>query len=349
MEAKNNKKEHNNSEDINISIDQARRFQIIEQCLKNNISSVLDLQIELESHNCGATSTSTIKHDLGDMRRLDAPIKSIKQKYYTYSDKSFSIKKFLPQFFTPAESEQLSASIVFLKQIQSHPLFEELEQFTNLLLKKYNLNTNMLSVVGFDHIDVIGTNYFPDILNYIIQKQCISIKYHPYNKDVRREIMSPYYLKQYNHRWYVLGLTNKAEKHDSKHVTILALDRIESICITEDFNYIENPGIDFETFFDDIYGVTHFENSSVEIIKLRVDESYLGYFETRPLHKKQIPKRKLGPDRIVTIPLQCNIELQNKLMTIADSVEVLEPAHLRNKIIERLETALEKQRNAMDD
>lgn len=292
MAAKNNKKEHNNSEDINISIDQARRFQIIEQCLKSGRQSLTELQVELETRGCNAASPSTVKHDIARMRQLGAPIKLIDKKFYVYDNENYTIKPLLTTILTPEECEEFAALMLFIKQIKNLPLFDSIQNLIESLLDRFNLDSEMFSYVGFDQQYVTGNNFFPFIMNHIMNKDKINITYKPFDDRLMTITMSPYYLKQFNQRWYVLGYSDNVPGLEGGHIINLALDRIQSTpVVVRNSPFVEKPkDLDFDTYFDDIYGVTHYEGAPIEDIKLRVDKSYLGYFETRPLHEKQIPR-----------------------------------------------------------
>ena len=60
-------------------------------------------------------------------------------------------------------------------------------------------------------------------------------------------IIHPYYLKQYNNRWYLIGLND----NEYKDITHLGLDRIQSIEQAHT-PFIENTFIeDFDEYFED--------------------------------------------------------------------------------------------------
>jgi len=338
---------------MEINKDKAKRFQIIEQLLKKGECTLGDIIFALTEQFGEEPSKSTVKQDIGGMRSKGAPIITVRQRFYTYSDKSFCINRVIPTFFDENESGILYQLVVFLKQMDTLPIYNTLINYLRPLMDKFDLNDDVLSVVGFHRVDVSGSYQFPEILKYILNKQRILIKYQPYGRESMEMTMSPYYLKEYNHRWYVLGYSDdNPDTQDKGGMVInLPLDRIEYAVLANDSKpFVENT-IDFETYFDDIIGVTHFEDEPREDVLLRADESYLGYLRTRPLHDKQHPGTQLkSPDQIITLPqLRYNKELENTLFAISSEVEVLGPKKLREKIIKRLKDALEKQEKALED
>jgi predicted DNA-binding transcriptional regulator YafY len=336
---------------MEINKDKAKRFQIIEQLLKKGECTLGDIIFALTEQFGEEPSKSTVKQDIGGMRSLGAPIKTVRQRFYTYSDESFCINRHIPTFFDEKESEILSQLVVFLKQMETLPLYEDIENYLEPLMSKFDLKNKVLSVVGFDHVEVLGKIWFPKILKYILKKQRILIKYQPYGRKSMEMTMSPYYLKQYNHRWYVLGYSDdNPDTQDKGGMVInLALDRIDNVVPANDSKpFVENISIDFKTYFDDIIGVTHLEEEKErEDVLLHVDDAYMGYLRTRPLHENQTVK---SAEKLVRLPkLRYNNELENTVFAISSKVEVLGPKKLREKIIKRLKDALEKQEKALED
>lgn len=344
----NNKKKDKDS----ISPKEIERFFVIDRCLREEGPGYtwqdLGEVLKAEGH---ASSRRSVLGSIKDMKAFyNAPISCDKSNFYTYTDREYSIReKMLVDTVSDDYNKDLAYALTFLKQMEDFPLYPEIEKALTPLFTKYNI-PDTLSVIGFDHQEVLGTNYFPDILDSIIQKKVISIVYQPYNKDDKTYTLSPYYLKQFNHRWYVFGQVPEDEKNESSAViTNLALDRIKKLNVANDQSFIENPGIDFKTYFDDIIGVTHIKNNKAANIWLQVNEDYRGYFETRPLHDKQKPQSTLGEDRLVHLPLCVNRELENKLFTLSSDVKILSPKWLQGKMIERLEKALDMQKKALEE
>jgi hypothetical protein len=72
--------------------------------------------------------------------------------------------------------------------------------------------------------------------------------------------MNPYFLKQYNKRWFLFGLNSF-----DKLLYTLPLDRIKKIDITKD-DYIENTIVNFSEYFEDIIGVSRrLEDNPIKI------------------------------------------------------------------------------------
>lgn len=80
-----------------------------------------------------------------------------------------------------------------------------------------------------------------------------------FGKDVRTVVVSPYHLKQYNNRWFLV-----AKRKDFDKMSNYAIDRIEGIKeTTRTFEPLDND-FDFEEFFSDVVGVSVVEGAPVE-------------------------------------------------------------------------------------
>ena len=159
--------------------------------------------------------------------------------------------------------------------------------------------------------------------------------YKPFDKDAFTLTFHPYYLKQYNNRWFALGL------NEEKQIATwnLALDRILSL--TECSNTYLNSTTDWEDHFYDVIGVTRRDDSLVQEVKLLFSQQQSAYISTKPLHASQ--KSSLNDDGtlLVRLKLILNYELESKLLSFGEGVEVLEPLELRDSVLNRIKLSNE--------
>lgn len=92
----------------------------------------------------------------------------------------------------------------------------------------------------------------------------------------------PYYLKQYNNRWFLFGITEQ----DKNNLINLPLDRIGSIEVV-DIPYIPNTKFNFEEYFEDVVGVSVPREGEPEKVVLKFDKRQYPYIITKPLHPSQ--------------------------------------------------------------
>lgn len=260
-----------------------------------------------------------------------------KRVYYRYEDINYSINN---QPISQQESIQLKETILMLNRFKGMPQFEWMQELLTRLEDSFQLKGTTERVVGFEENPYLkGLHFFSDLFNAIVNKQTLRIRYKRYEKDEKEFVFYPYFLKQYNNRWFLFGLN--PEYQSIIPITNLALDRIQQIEL-ENRPFIENKDIDFDEYFDDVVGVTIYEDKKVEKIILKVEKSLLPYIETKPLHGSQKLVKIEDGTGIIELSLKMNYELESLLLSYADRLNILEPLHLKETITQRAKQIIQK-------
>jgi len=222
-------------------------------------------------------------------------IRDGKRTYYRYSNKNYSINN---QPISQTEAMQLKDTIVMLNRFKGLPQFGWMEEILTRLEDTFKLKNNVESVVSFEeNIYLKGLEHFTELFNAIINKQSLNIEYNAAFGKSHNYAIHPYYLKQYNNRWFLFGLN---QKDDDNRIMNMAIDRIISFKPLS-IAYINNETIDFSEYFDDVVGVT-VTDGQTEIIRLKIDKKRYSYIETKPMHPTQRVIEK--NDRYVIIELK---------------------------------------------
>jgi predicted DNA-binding transcriptional regulator YafY len=202
----------------------------------------------------------------------------------------------------------------------------------------FNLKGNNEVIVGFEQNPYLkGLHHFTELFNAIQYKKVLEIEYQGYKQTSPvRTILHPYYLKQYNSRWFLLGLNETY-----KGISNLALDRIIAIQETKTA-YINNESINFDEYFEDVVGVSVIENAEPEKIILEVNKNLWSYIESKPLHGSQRIKVKTDSKVVIEITVQLNHELTALIFSYIDAIEVIEPQSLRDRFKSISETLHKK-------
>ncbi len=254
--------------------------------------------------------------------------------YYRYADLSFSIND---QPLNDAEVEQMRSALRIISRFAGTPQFEWVNEMIPKLEEKLGLIGQEQEVISFDtNIDLKGSHYLRSLFQAIVNKRVLKITYKDFKSPNPYDLVfHPYYLKQYNNRWFVFGWN---EETKNPHWN-LALDRIEKLKETTD-QYWEDQ-TDWEDYFYDIIGVTRLEDAKPVEVVLKFSPIIAPYVKTKPLHASQ--KQKDTEDgleiRLQVIP---NYELEKLLLSYADLVEVIAPDDLRKRIAEKLKNAAGK-------
>jgi len=236
-------------------------------------------------------------------------------KQYYYEPEGFSLTGVPIQ---QKDIELLTQAIAILKQINGLSSTREIELIIERLAEKIGVQVNDLDdIIVFDMVpDLKGIDHLHTLLNCIIQKQPIVLHYKPFNKDAFSYIFHPYFLKEFNNRWYVFGWNEEYEE-----IYNVPLDRIVAY---EDatVQYDESHRVSIHEYFKDIIGVTR-RNAPVEelVYKFKMPRGY--YVLTKPLHPSQEVIKQTKDMLIVKISVIPNKELEAVINSFGEDVEAI--------------------------
>lgn len=312
------------------------RYLALDKCLSNYSRKfyIEDLQkavcdyLTREKSEETTVSKRQIYDDLSQMRtspELNAPIESYwegQRKYYRYSEPGFSIVD-----LTDEELSSLEATVNMLASFWGMPQFDWMSRIIDKLKKKYKVSYTFRNILSFDsNVDLQGIERFQELFGYVNNEQPIIIEYAPFGKTPFRATVHPYCLKQYNNRWYLLGLVSDKEYHD---ISVFALDRITNVT-TSDSKFIPDTiMIDPEDYFYDVIGMTINKEAKKEKVVLRFAPCRYSFVTSKPIHPSQT---KNDQERTITINVIPNRELTATILGFGKDVEVLEPQSLRLEI-----------------
>ncbi len=253
--------------------------------------------------------------------------------YYRYSDENFSINK---RDFSEAELDKLDEALVMLNRLNGEAGFDWVSEFIANFEDKLGRSKSATSVIGYEKNPYLtGIENLSPLYNHIVHQQVLNISYRHFTRGEMNYTVHPYYLKQYNNRWFLFGITEQ----DKQNLINLPLDRISSIEVV-DIPYIPNTKFNFEEYFEDVVGVSVPREGEPEQVVLKFDKKQYPYIVTKPLHPSQAI---LDDDNcIVQLTVFLTRELESLIFSQGDQVEVLAPASLRDKFREKTKNLIEK-------
>ena len=319
------------------------RYKILDRCLNDrfrryNIDELLDAcNDKLELLGIIPVSKRQIYADIEYMKSdegFSAPIKSYQygtRKYLRYS-RDFSI---MATPISETELSQLQVAITSLHKYKGLPFYDWIDELLTKLQFKLGVRHDDENIIGFEqNKEMIGLRFLSDIINYTLKHIAISIIYKPYNKDEIVWTIHPYYLKQYNNRWFLMGWN---EQYND--LSIVPLDRIQLV-EQSDKKFRPNKDVDFDLYFNNIIGVSIEDNMEPVKIELQFSRNRFPYVLSKPLHHSQeIVSEEDGLIQITVIP---NKELISQLLWFGDDVEILSPESIREEISKKIESMSEK-------
>lgn len=274
------------------------------------------------------SSKNTILEDLRGIESNFPEARIIQKKsgrylFYEYEDKNFSI------YNIPLDDDgmaKLAQTIFILSKFEGMPNFEWIDEMIDHFKSSLNIPTTKDSVVGFDdNIYLKNRNHFSRLFSAIIAEQALIITYRPFGKDPIVYDFHPYYLKQYNKRWFLFGCVD-----GKSNLSNFPLDRIEDIS-NSTVSYLPNTRFDFNELFEDVIGVSNLFDD-VEVINFSVSSQSLDYIQTKPILPNQKPIEKRDNETIFEIRTIINRELIQLLMSYGSALTVLKPQRLVDMI-----------------
>ncbi len=255
-----------------------------------------------------------------------------KKTYYRYTDPGFSINK---QPLNQAELEKVKAALHILARFKGMPQFEWVNELLPKMEQTFLLEKDTHTVISFDHNQYLkGIDHLGRLFHAILYKQALWLRYQSFKRSEPKTYpLHPYYLKQYNNRWFIIGLAD-----DTSRLTTFALDRIIDIQDSETA-YTPNTTYDFDEYFEDIIGVTRMENTPLQIIKLAFDADIAPYILSKPMHGSQKIVSTNDQELVITLEVIPNYELQTLILSHGERVRVLAPADFQELIRQRLAKA----------
>ena len=195
------------------------------------------------------------------------------------------------------------------------------EQFNQAV--DFNVNT-----------ELTGIEFFNELLNSIINRNCVTIDYKPFSKNPVSVTVSPYVLKEYNNRWFLICRTLGRSNYFTN-----ALDRIRNVRPTPSATY-EEPDYEYiRDCFNSVVGITDAfrRDKKIEKIRLKVTKALFNYIETKPIHPDQeVRPLKDGKHYHIDLNLKVNYELIHLLIGLGSGLKVIYPKSLQKSVADEI-------------
>ena len=320
------------------------RLRVLDQCLRSGhaysgkeLTDFINRELERRGEPV-VTSRTTLMDDLLNIENEYHTVilrkKHGRQTTYQYEDSNFSI------FSTELSEDDilhLGQALDILRRFDGMPEADWVSELGARLNLCMNNRKEVRAAVGFESaVYNKGMEHFTPLFNAIRKKTTVELRYQSFKMtEPQTLIVHPYYLKQYNNRWFLFCCNG-----DYTNLSNYPLDRILSVKLAH-VPYRETH-IDFDEYFEDVIGVTKREGQQSEKVLLRFPKDEYPYVATKPWHGSQ--KKVAENESSVTIELDVviNYELEQKILSWGNYVEVLQPEILRQTISNRLSSAAKR-------
>ena len=323
------------------------RYKTIDKCLQNQyrqwtledlIEACNEALYEYEGKQ-NPVSKRTVQMDIQMMRSeklgYNAPIEVYDKKFYRYADEDFSITD-IP--LTETDINVLTETVSMLKQFKDFSLFADVSDILQRLEDKiYAEKTHSQPIIHLDKNEKLkGLHFLDSIYQAIVKKVVLNITYKSFKSTVAGSFQFyPLLLKEFNNRWFLIGKRNA-----NQPIVNLALDRIVSLDFDFNRDFVDIP-FDPEEYYKNVIGVTVNTGLQPRVIQLRIDAKNAPYVITKPLHATQrLLQTNEDGSIIINLFLIENYELERVLLGFGDSLEVIKPERLRNRMKQILERSV---------
>mgnify|MGYP002869421104 FL=1 len=343
---------------------QYERYKQIDRILRGTPDGI-PLSVLLERLNNSLPDENQIKrrqlqYDLDALKDLyNAPINNKKgARRVKYEDASYSI-------VTHEMKESLRGMSEQLENIKMNPRLLWLQNLILMLQDTYFTNEMAMEAIDFgDNLEYENSSRVHEFFSYILNKQVISLDYNAGFGRPQKRILHPYFVRQYNNRWFLFGWNEQAakDKRPVSGILNLPLDRIENVkSVPERYREVSVEDIRYfkEDYFGDIVGVTRldtepeihlvlrFDFNSGDAVKDNASRRDYYYLRTKPFYpyisfpsQKEIGEKGFAQVSMDIIP---NKELEGILLRYADTAKIVEPEGFRKRMLDRILNIVKKQ------
>jgi len=326
------------------------RYRIIDSCLTNEgvpFPNKEYLRQKCEDALYGSQgihiSESTIEKDIWAMRNESqlgyyAPIAFDRaSRGYYYTEEEYSINQISLNEY---DLDAIKSATQVLQQFKGIPLFQQYESAINKIINRVQISANpqddsIDKYMQFESLPASkGDEYLSPILEAIKFRNIVEVEYRKFQDDKTKTYqLSPYLLKEYKNRWYVIAFEPLRESY-----LTFALERIQDVNVLEE-HFVRDDKFDSDKFFKYSIGITQVSDAPKDVV-LSFSPLQGKYVLSQPLHHSQ--KTVLKDDKEIRVKLKVyeTYELIQQILSYGKDVSVIKPITLKNRIVTILKESL---------
>lgn len=291
-----------------------RRYTLeIEKIRKGQFPSFLEIKDYLFDHGF-EIGERTIQRDIEQIRfEFDIDIKYSRDKNGYFIDYETSLN------------------------IESFFRFLEIVSTAELLRESLNESKHTLKHISFDTGGGLkGIENLKPLLRAIKEHRKISFDHFSFNTNkTRKYSIKPYLLKEYQNRWYIVGLIGNLSEFRT-----FGIDRIDNLNVKPE-TFSPNNTLNPIEMFEKTIGIVYSLNTPQNVV-LSFTPKQGKYIKTLPLHASQEILTDNDIEFRISLTVIPNYELTQLILMHGDTIKVIEPEWLANEIKENLKRTLEK-------
>ena len=181
-----------------------------------------------------------------------------------------------------------------------------------------------------------GEQYLNTIIRAIHTNHRLHIGYRKFETEGYEKVVSPFALKLFHQRWYLLART------EEQQMRIYALDRLTKAELTTE-PFTMPRGFSPKAYFAEYFGVLTIPVPMAHVV-IRAYDTTPDYLRTLPLHHSQREIASTDQYADFALDLRPTADFQGQLLSHGARIEVLEPESLRQQMAQSLSASLERYR-----
>ena len=342
-----------------VNKDAMARYRIIDRMLADPHKDYTTQDIlKAVAHECPKVTIRMIQKDIKALEEAPFSKKVLRGKggrgTVRYEDQSNPL---FYQELTADEEDILREALGSLGQFEGLDNFKWLENLKKRLDMPAGRKERPIISFARNSVLQIPDNLLGHLYSAISRRKVIRFGYRRFEEKgqpFKGVTVHPYQLRQYNNRWFLLcnPAGNEQYPFNPEAIYNYALDRMDGkVEYLEDMPYIDTP-VDIDARFNEIIGVTYLKDVEMQDMFFAVKPSAVNYILTKYIHTTQDevnPEtekafRSMYPTlkdcKFFSISCRPNNELYALFASYRDSVVIVEPAEIRDRIAASLAAAV---------
>jgi len=212
--------------------------------------------------------------------------------------------------------------------------FLEIVNTATLLIDSFKESKETLNFISFEaHGQLQGIENLKELLFAVKNYRKVLFTHENFDSGTMKSYaIKPYLLKEYQNRWYIVGLVDGMTE-----TRTFGIDRITNLKIEN--KTFSKPEINTQELFENTIGLTYSINELQEII-LSFTTHQGKYIKSLPLHHSQVILVDNKDELRISLRIIPNLEFRQKILMLGRTVKVIKPQWLIDEITKSLSATL---------
>ena len=328
-----------------------QRYQILNRYLQHRkgysimeLTEIVNEELALSQDDGVKDKTVTdrmIRIDLQNLQEIYPVVigkREGKKYYYENSDDSIDNINISEQ-----DKTAISLAVGVFARFKGTPIYDKFSDavtriMSNSVIRKINTSDTRNIVQVAEVSENSGIEWLETIYNAIVEKKSLKLEYKNFGKKTSIRVISPYMLKEYRNKWYMIAYVHGLGKPDN---TLLhKLSRIVDIKDSSE-PYEEDASFNGQKYFKYTLGVFHKHSEEPIDVKLKLrGKSIIRLFSEDKVHSTQDLIPISEEEAILDMRVYNSPELETFILGYGEAIEVMEPKFLKASVIDALKKSL---------